>query len=229
MFKFYAPDLASLVGETEVITSSVLADRVMKRGATSTYARQLIGRLYEKAGLWRSERLALAHGERIFARKTCFGSYGFLEAVARILRESSRHGMARCLSAIAQEEVLHEVRARKLLAAPLCDKGSSPSMAAECAALEEIGVTIVKAIAGYQYLVSEKRAAGGDTDELAHIAAAHVRVEQLLTRVLTDIHRKQNLVTWNRVDTATTDRAYVEFNDQVFSATGYSYLLGDLP
>lgn len=224
MFKFHAADLTRLIGDAEVATSSVLAERVAKRGTTPAHARQLIKRLYDEAGLWRSSRLALAHDERIFARKTFFGNYGFLEAVASILRGSSRHGMARCLTALSAEDVLHEVRAQKLLAAPLSDKGSSPSIAAEREALEELGVTIVKAIAGYEYLVSAKRAAGGDTEELAHIAAAHVRVEQLLARVLTDVHRKQNMLTWNRVDVATADQAYAEFNDQVFSATGYSYL-----
>jgi len=65
------------------------------------------------------------------------------------------------LAMLASQEVLSDVRAQKLLAANMSERGSSPSMDAQREALAELGVVIEKSASGFQFLVSTRRSYSG--------------------------------------------------------------------
>ncbi len=152
------------------------------------------------------------------------GTYRFLGETAKLLATTSRSGMARCLAALSEESVLHQVRVQKLLAAPTEANAANPSYAEEVAALQELGVAVERGALGFDYFVAAGRVAHGTTTDLAHKAAARLKVEVMLTRILADHYRQQNLVAWNRVEVAPADRGFVPFNGQIFSAVGFSSL-----
>jgi len=78
--KFRPVDLGMHFGPREVVSSSALADRLVKGvGLSPAYARQVMKRAFLEAGLWRSEKLALPRDERLFAQRSFYGSYNFSE------------------------------------------------------------------------------------------------------------------------------------------------------
>jgi hypothetical protein len=218
--------LAQLVSPNEVVTSSELADRLRQReGVTPAYARQLLKRLHGGDGLWRSERLKLRQNERLFAHPQFVGTAKFFGRCAALL-ENSRPGVARCLRRLAEGLVVHRGRAVKLLAAPVeaAAPARRPAFEEEQLALAELGVSTHRPSTDFECLVSTASVLGDRLDALANQARLELQAELLLARILGDSLRRANLVSWGRLRVAAPDKGYVPFNNQAFTAFGFSYL-----
>src|SRR5437763_1360918 len=101
-----------LIGPTEVLTSSELLSRLVDKGYNPAAARQMISRDVRGGHqLWRSARLQLERGERLFARRTFSGTPNFYQQAADRLHQL-RPGLARCLSGLATNGVLNRVHAQ---------------------------------------------------------------------------------------------------------------------
>lgn len=217
--------IAELIGPSEVVVSSELADRIRRQGGyTAVYSRKILQRHYSEVGFWRSEKLLLERDMRLYARRKFVGTYAFLGRVSAALANTTRQGMARCLAVLEKEEVLLHARAQKLLAAPTISNRAGPSYSEECEALQELGVTLHRGSWGFDFFVAASRVLTETTEELAHKAAARQRVEVMLTRMLTNHYREQNLVESRRSNQATPEEGFVEYNDQIFSAFGFTFL-----
>lgn len=212
-----------------VLTSSELIRCLKATGLSDDNARQLIRRNAARGQVWRSERLRLPKDERLFANEASVHTPGFFRAVGAKLLETNRRGLARCLQALGVCQALHKVDLMRLLAVSPESVGNSTRGARrlyedEIAGLEEIGAVVVQKGTPIESVVAPGQLGSAMLDELAAKAAAAVRKESLLARILIERLRRQNLFSWNRVELPDPQRPYTVFNDQIFSSYGFSYL-----
>jgi hypothetical protein len=209
-----------------VLTSSELIARLCADGLTEPNARQVLSRYSNRAGIWRSERLRLRNDERLFAEKSLLTDSGFCRLVAEKLRNTNRWGMARCLEGLATERVLHKVNVYRLLA--VSPDGNEQNgrrvYQSELAGLKEIGVRVLHQDTPLECIAGPFLPTDSPADHLASLAAALVRRESLLARVLIERFRRQNIFSWNKVDLPELHRPYTVFNGHVFTSHGFSYL-----
>lgn len=220
--------LAEILSGTKgkVYTSSDLIALLGKVRVTSENARQILRRQAKDDGVWRSEKLKLANNERLFAATSTLETPDFIANVAEKVSHTKRKGLARCLSALSTRHVLHRLDVIRLLAV-------SPSTAAnvgtrlyeaELEGLKELGIRIIHEGTALESLVSPAIPDLKESDQIATIAAERLRYSALIARVLADMLRKQNLLSWNKVEMPDTEVPYVTFNGQVFTAYGFSYV-----
>ncbi len=213
----------------EVLTSSQLILRLQKAGHTKENARQIIRRRAQAGDLWRSEKLRLARGERLFADPSLVGKPEFFLAIGDKLQQTTRHGVARCITALGQIHVLHKIDVLRLLAVSpetLSASGFAKSRVYqnELAGLAELGVKVIQEGTSLESLVAPTLPTDTSADELAARAAEGLRNAAIIARVLAERLRRQNMVSWNRIEMPDPDAPYTTFNGQVFSAYGFSYL-----
>lgn len=221
--------LTRYIRGSQVVSSSELIRLLQHDGLTEDNARQFIRRQAKANGIWRSEKLKLARGERLFADSTLVGKPEFFVAIGDKLRQTSRYGLVRCLDAIAKLHVLNKIDLLRLLAVsplvPSTNKSlTSRLYASELAALKELGVRVIYEGTPLESLVSPAFPTDDNADKIAAFAAGRLRNEALLARVLVERLRRQNMVSWNRVEMPDPEVPFTTFNAQVFSAYGFSYL-----
>lgn len=221
--------LAKYLDRGQVLTSSELVERLKHEGASDANARQIISRNSNTNGVWRSEELRLARDERLFAEKQFVGTPAFLIAVGEKLRKTSRQGFARCVIALAKDAVLHRVNVIRLLAAPTeMEMSDNPPRGVlyenELAGLRELGVRLIQRDTALESIVAPGDMDSEELDSLANQGAQQLRYEALLTRILVERLRRQNMLSWNRVELPDVETPYTLFNRQLFSAYGFSYL-----
>ncbi len=221
-------DLAQFFSNGEVLTSSELIQRLTTKGYTDENARQVIRRHAAGDGLWRSTALKLSRNERLFARAATVNRHDFLETVAHKLEHANRHGIARCLAVLGHRRVLNKVDVMRLLAvAPanmLPSRGATTrAYETDLAGIREIGVEVRRAGTALESLVITADGAE-DLDWQIEAAAQSLRKELVLARVLIDRLRQQNILAWNQVEVPEPTTPFTVFNDQIFTASGFSYL-----
>lgn len=214
-----------------VHTSSELIGLMERDGHSNDSARQFLSRHANKNRIWRSQRLRLPRDERLFADRESVGSVPFFSQVGEKLRASNRQGIARAVAALGVHRLLHRVDLLRLLAvAPTGDVLGGKSdrrltYEAELESLEELGARVIKRGTSLESVVVPAAIETDVNYDLrSYEAIERIRVELLLTRLLTDRFRRQNLISWNRIDIPDSDKPYVVFNGQVFSAFGFSYM-----
>jgi hypothetical protein len=221
--------LSKFLGNGQVLTSSELLAELRREGLAPANARQVVSRNSNISGVWRTQNLRLARDERLFAEKRFVGRPEFLVAVGEKLRKTSRQGFARCIIALGKEGVLHRVNVIRLLAATAESERSESASGAnsyekELAGLQELGVQIIQRNTALESLVAPSVLDSESVDLFANWAAQQLRYEALLARILVERLRRQNMLSWNRVDLPDVDKPYTVFNRQLFSAHGFSYL-----
>lgn len=212
-----------------ILTSSELIARLKTEGLSEANARQVICRHACRNGVWRSEHLRLPRGERLFTTSGYARTTDFLKAVGAKLLDTNRWGLARCLQALGARQALHRVDVMRLLAvSPDAINGTGKVQRRlyekELAGLEEVGALVVQRGTPLESVISPFHAGDTPVDQLAASAAAIVRRESLLARILVEQLRRQNVFSWNRVELPDPEHPYTVFNDQVFSSFGFSYL-----
>jgi hypothetical protein len=216
--------------EGELLTSSELIARLRQEGLSDANARKIISRNSNTNGVWRSQDLRLARDERLFGKKEFCSDPSFLTAVGEKLHKTSRKGFARCLVALGQEPVVHRVNLIRLLAVPAEGGGqkdrstTTPPYENELAGLRELRARLIHQGTALESIVAPPYADSGSLDSFANYAAQQLRFEALLTRFLVDRLRRQNMVSWNRVELPNVEKPYVVFNRHLFSGYGFSYL-----
>lgn len=213
----------------DVLLSSELIALLRADGASEANARQKLRRTANSDGIWRSERLRLPKDERLFSRRAFVGTLEFYDRLGKKLLASNRNGLARCLEALGSRQVLHKTDLMRLLAVSEAGTGRDSEGARrlyrqELAGLEEIGATVLHRNTVLECVVGPRVDDGADLDELANRAAAAVRKESVLARILADRLRRQNMFSWDRVEWPDPARPYAVFNGQVFSTFAFSYL-----
>jgi hypothetical protein len=216
LFKYFA--------DGEIKTSSELIRALKADGLSEENARQTIRRQAKTNAIWRSAKLKLGGNERLFAASASVGSVQFFNAVSRKLSETKRFGLARCLSALGRFQILHKVEAVRLLAVSPNRGATARLYETELAALREVGVKLIHGGTLLESLISPNLANGSDSDELAMAEVSRLRTEALLARVLGERLRRENMVSWNRIEFPDPGAPYTIFNDQVFTTYGFSYL-----
>lgn len=211
-----------------LLSSAELIGCLRADGISDANARQILSRQRGLDGIWRSEKLRLARNERLFASQRFFGTEAFLRAAGEKLRQTHRWGLARVLATLADRQVIHKVDILRLLAVSLqadayATQAARRAYESERAALEELGIKVIQRDTAMESLASPL-AATDTADELAAAAAVRVRREAVLSRVLTDRLRRENMMAWNQVESADFAKPYAIFNNHVFSASGFSYL-----
>ncbi len=214
----------------EVLTSRELIGRIEKTGQKAANARQILRRQHAQGIVWRSADLKLAYNERLFALPAFRGSPGFYAAVAQKIAETNRFGIARCLDSLARQSVLHKIEVMRLLAvAPsqveVNDAKQRRLYENELRALKEIGIRIIHQGTSLECLHLPDLPAGVDASEAATLANRRLGAELLIARILIERLRQQNIVAWNQIEIPDAANPYTVFNNQVFTASGFSYLM----
>lgn len=211
-----------------VLTSSELIGKLKSGGMTDENARQVIRRNSNGHGVWRSQKLRLPKDERLYAKRGFVGTPAFFRSVGAKLLETNRWGLARCFEALGERQALHKVDVMRLLAVSQNSTGRDDRRARayqdELAGLEEVGVLVAQRNTPLECIIAPFRYDTTPLDELAIRAAAAVRKESLLARILVERLRRQNMFSWNRVELPDPERPYTTFNQQVFSSYAFSYL-----
>jgi hypothetical protein len=223
-------ELEAIVAEG-VHTSSELIARLVRGGHSPQNACQVLSRQSNKTCVWRSQNLRLPRDERLFADRRAVGTRPFFLQVGAKLVLTGRHGLARCVGALGAHGLLHRIDLFRLLAvAPTSDAPSNqsrggPSYESELSSLEELGARVIQRGTALESLVAPGATPPYENlDALASEAIDHIRYEALLTRILTERLRRQNLISWNRIEIPELEKPYVAFSGQIFSAYGFSYL-----
>ena len=214
--------LGLFIERNEVLTSTDLVNRLVHRHRlTPAAARQRVFRTLNTADIWRSTNIVLPGRSRLFAQRHFVGKAEFYDTVAAVLA-TTRPGLSRCLRALANDQIIHEVQAQKLLAAPAAGKltGNYPGLDRDFSALTELGVTITR-VGSHQFL-SRRRSSLTLKDAAAPLSL--LRRESLLTRLVVNRLKKENVVSWSGSHLPSLERLATEFSGQVFSAFGFSFL-----
>src|SRR4051794_13054534 len=106
-------NISDLIGPSELATSSQLVQRIIARGTSQENARQIVRRHSARNGIWRSERVILPGGGRVFGRSAFIGTEGFRTAVMPILSEH-RPGLARMVESLQQQQTILKPHAEML-------------------------------------------------------------------------------------------------------------------
>lgn len=219
--------LSQYFSNDEILTSSELIKRLCQSGLSQENARQSIRRNSERSGVWRSSDLKLPRNERLFALAAFRKNNAFLGAIGKKLQAANRQGLARCLFELERRPALNKVDVLRLLAvSPTPATRQSQTLTrmygGELAALIELGVTVIHPGTTLEALRSPVQLTpDGDA---AAVAAQNLRKEAIIARVLVDRMRQENVLAWNGAGLSEPDTPYIEFNGQVFTASGFSYL-----
>jgi hypothetical protein len=221
--------LESLLYSEIVLTSEELVKKLIQAGRTPAAARQALQRASASGRVWKSEHCRLPQNMRLYALPNLVGSNQFFRVAARKVAQSERHGIARCMAALAQDKVLLDTDAKKLLAAPVAgvetdESNHHLSFRDELAALGELGVHASQLMYGQEYLTGTHFDESLSGDVIALKAVSQIRIECMLARIVVDSLRRQNVLAWNQYNIALGDCGYVVFNAQLFTAQGYCYL-----
>ncbi len=208
-----------VLGNREIVTSTDLVQRLVKRGYAAGTARQLLRRGYEAAGLWRSDSLVLPTGARLFARKPYFGDSSFLRELRPILHKH-RPGIGRVLDAMMRWEAIDLDTLKKLTAVKLDSAASGEKHAQELAAIVEVGIGLWEDKMGRPRLVRRQFFQTPKSESLGLELDALREIERNMARIVIKHYRLQHIVAWQTPDTL-RDGPY---NGQLFSAVGYSHL-----
>lgn len=217
-------DIASIIGAREVVTSSVLVARLKGKGLSAAQARQRLSReAANGSGVWRSDKLALPHNKRLYARTSFVGHNQFFEAVATHLG-TARPGLARCLVAAARRPVLLEYEVARLSASLLTAPVTArvPTLSKEMSALTEAGFRHHAPDTSLSRLV-QQTAPPATTVGPAHKAAAKRAAETQITRILGEHYRRHNLISWNSLNVADYQAGVLPFNEVPFCGFAYSW------
>jgi hypothetical protein len=191
-------------------------------------ARQAIARSAKAGEIWRSEAMRLPRNERLFASKAFRTHPEFFNQVAKTLASTNRAALSRFLSVLRQRHVINRVDVMRLLAvAPTALTATHLGKRlyeTDLAGLKELGVELIDEGTAQESLLSPTRPPELDVAAAGALAAQRLREEAVLARVLVERLRQQNLLAWNQVNVPETLTPYVVFNDQVFTASGFSYL-----
>lgn len=214
-----------------VYTSSELIGRLVQHGYSPQNSRQILSRQSNKNGIWRSQNLRLPRDERLFAQRSAVGTQAFFSLVGAKLLSTGRHGLARTVGALGAHGLLHRIDLLRLMsvapasAVPPEQSQRGPSYESELCSLEELGARVIQRGTALESVVAPGATSPDeDLDALACKAIDHIRYEALLAHILTERLRRQNLLSWNRIEVPELENPYVVFNGQVFSAYGFSYL-----
>jgi len=216
--------LDDILGDGEVVTSTTLIDRLEHRGIKRNHARQLLLRATEASGIWRSERLMLEAGARVYCRRTTWGQPLFHIGIARLLKDH-RRGLHRVWTATRGGVVLTS-EVRKLLAAPLTQRETTPYplLEEEVAALVDIGAVEWEAKGTAVERITDFRLKGSvQSVQAAKLRWAQRAVAAQLTRILADQLRKSNFLTWGSLPPAER-QDFVPFNNYPFDHVGFTRL-----
>ncbi|MDB6026068.1 MAG: hypothetical protein JWM68_2291 [Verrucomicrobiales bacterium] len=217
-------NLTQFVGPEELLTSSELLERIVRAGIGGDSARQLIRRKAEGQLIWRSERLILSGGGRLFARRSFRESVAFIPQCLSKLN-SLRPGIARAAHALLHEEVVLRSRAELLLASPVIpDNSSYPAYQNEVEALIELGIARVEAADSVMERLARTSTPGMNAHAVALRSYARASTETVLANLLFAQFRQQNLISWNTKALPDKSATLVMFNNFQFSATGFSWL-----
>lgn len=201
-----------------VHTSSELIARLVRGGHSPQNARQVLSRQSNKNGIWRSRSLRLPRDERLFADQEVVGTPLFFLQVGAKLLSTGRHGLARSIGALGAHGLLHRIDLFRLLAvAPASDaqpeqSQRSPSYESELCSLEELGARVIQRATALESIIAPSMIHDDGLDALASEAIDHIRYEALLARILTERLRRQNLLSWDRIEVPDLGRPYVVFN-----------------
>jgi hypothetical protein len=220
--------LSQYFSNDEILTSSELIQRLCQSGLSQDNARQSIHRHAELSGLWHSSNLKLPRNERLFALAAFRKNKAFLGAIGKKLQAANRQALARCLSVLERRPALNRVDVLRLLAVSPTPANQQPQTLTrmydgELAALKELGVDVIHSGTALEALRSPVQPTP-DVDAAAAGAAENLRKEAIIARVLVDRMRQQNVLAWDGAELPEPATPYVEFNDQVFTASGFSYL-----
>jgi hypothetical protein len=218
--------VSSYLKRDEILTSSQLQQRLLGAGKSEANARKMLSRGTLHGDLWRSDKFRLQGNERIYAHNDYWGTAGFCFQIAELVARMNRPGISRCLEVLAREDILLPLHAQKLLASPigaLC-KARYPDYESELEALNELGVSVCFKGSSAECLIRNKYVRIADQHELLRVSHARQRVECLLARIVLNQLRQQNVLTWNRYSVASVETGFTEYNGQLFTATGYSFL-----
>jgi hypothetical protein len=223
-----ASNVASYLSFGEVVTSAQLIDRLVENGFSRDNARQLISRQSGGGDIWKSGDLILPGGGRLYAKEGFRETPQFLEKVAPLLADT-RPGLARCLQALASRRVLLVPHAMKLLAvSPTRGRlGNFREFEKELAALREIAPIVTRRNStAVEHVVLDRDLSDEESTRIAFSANERLRLETHMGRMLIDGFRRENLIGWNKYQYPRPEDGHTPFNDQVFSAIGYSWLTG---
>jgi hypothetical protein len=214
------------IGPVEIKTSDEVVRFLTERGQSQAAARRMLSRAAKNRQVWRSESCRLPGNRRLFARMDFAGTDDFFVAAAAKIAETERKGIARCLKALGEYGSLLHCSARRYLASPdvqNSERARYPTFGQDLNALYEFGVETQFLASGDPYLSSSR----SDREVAATEALRDVsrrRVECMLSSILVDTFRRQNILSWNRYEKANPRKGYVLFNGNVFSGFRYCYL-----
>jgi len=217
-------NLTQYIGSDEVLTSSELMKRIEESGIAGSNARQLVLRKAGGQNIWRSERLVLSGGGRLFARQSFKRSDMFIQKCLPKL-EILRPGIARTVRALLREEVLLRSRAELLLASPVIpDNSSYPAYQNEVEALDELGIARQEVPDGVMERLVRTDLEGSNAHAVALRAWSRFSTEAFLANVLFEQFRRQNLISWNTKALPDNSATLIAFNNFQFAATGFSWV-----
>ncbi|MCZ6692180.1 MAG: hypothetical protein O7H41_21565 [Planctomycetota bacterium] len=92
-------------------------------------------------------------------------------------------------------------------------------------ALAELGIQVGAKGSSLEFICSANRSPDDpDSLRLATQGLVALRRERLTARILVARFKRENLVSWTGTEIASDPRGYVKFNDQAFTAQGFSFL-----
>lgn len=210
-----------------VATSSELIHQLAKIGLSANAARKALSRAASHKEVWRSERLKLSRGERLFAKKESLNSREFFRFVGEALSGSKRPGMSRCVMSLADKPILNHVDLMKLLGVPYSSAPNArrKSIEEELAALQEIGCKLSNSDTPFESLVLPNWV--GDDETLETCVAETTlrqRKERLIASIIVTQLQNQGVIAWSSGVDMNMERPYSVFNNFIFTAQCYSYL-----
>ncbi len=219
--------LGAFIHKNEVLSSAALIDRIAEAGVSRDLARQWMSRASSTGGdVWRSERLVLPGGERLFACRSSLGTPPFLEQVATLLDEA-RPGTARAIRRLQSARIILRADAERLLATTIRNESRARFLTYqdEVAALEELEAGLRDGRATpLDRVVHTSLAGEASSHAIALQAHGELVLQGHVTRILIDHFRRQGLISWSGHSLPESSGGHVDFNGFAFSACGYSYL-----
>jgi hypothetical protein len=216
------------IGGGEVLASSELIQRMTDKGVSPANARQILSR---SAGrhIWRSNKLNLGRGEKLFAQQAFRESPEFYAAAKNKLAATSRRGMTRCLEVLDRHKVLHVVDVMRLLAVESEGAGGRGgkqrrAIENELEALADLGVVRFYTGTALDCIVDPGSRRDANLNDLATEAAERLRIEAVIARITVRRLKQQGIMAWGGSETPDDTVPYVLFNRQLFTARGFSYL-----
>ncbi len=191
-------------------------------------ARQRIKRASESNDIWRSDALRLEHNQRLYSlTRPSFDSDEAMADLIRLLNNTSRKGLVRCLNFLGEKKILNILNLCRLMAVPLEDtKRARPlqgsrTFVKQIMGIGELGYKLIQENTHLEAYCHHKTR---NKDAKASGAFAELRSEALISRFITERFERENFTSWQSSVIATANEPYVTFNEQVYTAYAFSYL-----